>query len=158
MNLLSTEARCRRSCFVAGHEVVLADEQKWMVPCRTVPDYADEDTAHTHRGLLLGILEADDDADRRRNELALIIFLLRQNYKLTSAELQALLAFPNGSGALLQAQRDFRLIADAHLRDSAWEPEPETSCGLPVTWVSRLRMQLTLSGRLRRLWLGASES
>jgi hypothetical protein len=78
----------RRPQLIAGIVVRLADRQEWWLP-----------TADALRGdsefeaLLRAIDESEDCSEMMLGELAVTIFLLRRNYALGAADLEALLSF-----------------------------------------------------------------
>lgn len=112
----------RRSDFLEGAALRLADGGFWTVP--TPGDHANrgrpaaaalESLGPRYHAALEAIREAEDDSERLRAELVLAIILLRRNYDLDSAALQAILSFDDGE-SLTRMQRAMTDIASAHLR------------------------------------------
>ena len=91
----------RRSEFVEGTRIALADGQRWSFPPR--PTGQDDPE---YDGLLRTIFEAEDDPERLRGELALSILLLSRNYVLGPTDYQKLLGFRQGDPGLSRMQRE----------------------------------------------------
>jgi hypothetical protein len=85
--------------FVEGTRITLANGQAWSLPD---PSSFGED--QNHQALLRAIVEAEDEPERLRAELALTIFLLSRNYRLTSADYMAVLDYGPGDPALGELQ------------------------------------------------------
>ena len=99
------------------------------------------------------VLEAEDEAERLRAELALAILLLATNYDLAPSDYGALLDYPPGDPALAAVQRAFHDLAMDYVR--AGRPTAESR---PATrgWTSNLPDRKTgfdvLLGRVFRGW------
>ena len=87
----STQAP-RRPGFAAGIDVRLSDGATW-----TLPVYEASRQDAEHAALFAAALEAEDQAEALRVELALLILLLSRNYDLAPDQLAALLTFPPGA-------------------------------------------------------------
>jgi hypothetical protein len=83
-----------RSRFRKGSKLRLADNRLWTLPA---PPYDSRGGPAPfrieHAGLLKAIVEADYDFERRLAELAFVVFLLGENYALSPADYERLLAF-----------------------------------------------------------------
>ena len=66
-------------------------------------------------GLIHAIMEAEDQSDRRRAELALVIFLIGLNYQLSSTVLANLFTFQPRSRELTNSQQAFESLARDHI-------------------------------------------
>jgi hypothetical protein len=139
------ELLCRRPEFKPGVAIRLADDQAWIFPAPpSNRDLGTED--EDYRGLLNVLCEAEDLRELRMAELAMAIFLIRQNYRLIAKDLESLLSFPPGSQALANSQSAFHALAQAHLRaqfeaqgsptsePSNHEPKPSGVAGF-LTWI-----------------------
>ena len=66
----------------------------WTLPTSSDAWRGDRASRRTeYTGLLQAIVEAEDDAERGLAELALIVFLLGENYSLSATDYQRLLVF-----------------------------------------------------------------
>jgi hypothetical protein len=96
--------------------IELADRQSWVFPSpRVEPRVGITLVGPDYRSLLRAVREAVDDAERRRSELALAIFLLGSNYELSPIDYQQLLCFPSGAPELVEVQQEFHRLAQDHL-------------------------------------------
>jgi len=93
------EKALRLPTFVEGTRIGLANGQAWSLP--DPPSYGEDDE---HQALLRVIVEAEDEPERLRAELALTIFLLSRNYHLTSTDYTELLDYAPGDPALGEMQ------------------------------------------------------
>src|SRR4051794_14479361 len=93
------ESALRRTGFVEGPRVRLADGGLWALPLRD-PKLDDPD----YDALLAMVAESEDRAEMLRSELALTIFLLMRNYDLLPDALDVLLRFAPGDPALAATQ------------------------------------------------------
>ena len=110
------ELQTRRSSFRQGRRIQLADRQVWTFPLPSrewigiawppTEDY----TAH-----IQSMIEAEDDSETRRAELAFAIFLLAQNYDLSPVDYQQLLDFGPDSAEAIHWQFAFHELAHEHL-------------------------------------------
>lgn len=132
------EMALRRPEFRPGISIRLADGQFWTFPAPSSPERAGEGGAsgpgHSqpdseYDDLIGGVLEAEDEVERLRAELALAIHLLGKNYDLEPADYGRVLEFPPGSPALTALQCDFHALAVAHARKPRCRSQ-----GLPVRW------------------------
>ena len=138
------EEAARRSAFVEGARIVLADGQTWSLSGR----WSGRDDPEFD-ALLRAVFEADDVADQLRSELAMTIVLLSRNYQLGPADYQALLSFPPGASALSTLQRavhEFVIDQARKFKDQidwgrpAYVPPPiRWEPAAPSTWSARLR-------------------
>ena len=89
------ELSSRRSRFQPGTPICLANGQEWTLPGPTADsEFAVEGGPETeYLGLIHAIMEAEDQSDRRRAELVLVIFLIGLNYQLSSTDLANLFTF-----------------------------------------------------------------
>ncbi len=109
------ELLSRCSDFQAGREIRLADDQPWIFPAPAEnASFAVEDDAD-YRGLIRAIREAENRSERLMAELALALFLFRQNYRVSPAELEFLFTFPPESRELASSQHAFGMLAQDHL-------------------------------------------
>ena len=111
------ERELRRPDFRPGLPIRLADGQSWTFP--DPPDRAGEDTARfdpEYRALVAALLEAEDDVERLRTELALAIHLLARNYDLRPADYAGILEYPPSAPGLGALQRALHAVALEHLR------------------------------------------
>jgi hypothetical protein len=67
-------------------------------------------------GLIRAVLEAESHAEARLAELALAMFLLGQNYRLTPQDYQELFTFTPDSAELANSQSAFHDLALDHIR------------------------------------------
>jgi hypothetical protein len=111
------ELKSRRSDFHSGKAIYLADRRTWTFPSPVEGGIAtDEPTQSEYVGLLRAVLEAESHAEARLAELALAIFLLGQNYRLTPPEYQQLFTFTPDSAELTESQSAFHDLALDHIR------------------------------------------
>ncbi len=106
----------RRSLFRQGKPIHLADGQMWIFPAP--PRGAEWNAAPfgaDYQGIIAAIMEAEDEPERLRGELALAIFLLSQNYRLAPNDYQLLLGSTPDSLETTDWQLAFREIAQDHL-------------------------------------------
>jgi len=125
---MRNEVALRRPDFRPGIAIRLANGQAWTFPAPSAsPGMAAEGDLSGRRSsrpdpeyeaLIRAVLEAEDEIEGRRVELALAIYLLGQNYDLGPADYSRLLEFPPGNPALAALQRDFHNLAADHLRHS----------------------------------------
>ena len=144
------ELICRRPNFRAGREITLADHQQWTFPApRERAGSASRDSDDEYVGLLRVVWEAEDLHERRLAELALAIYLIDLNYRLSSAQLEFLFTFRSGSPELAASQQAFSALAQEHLQSMYPEailPQPSS-----VTRPSQHGVWLRLRGWFRRL-------
>jgi hypothetical protein len=111
------ERSCRRTVYRPGRAVLLADGQHWTFPAPTEGEPAGAgQVGPDYEALLRAIIEAEDQDERRRVELALAITLLACNYQLAAHDYAALLDFGPGDPALSAVQAALGEIASDHLR------------------------------------------
>lgn len=111
------ELMSRRSDFHAGRGICLADHRTWTFPTPVERWIASLDTAEgDYIGLIRAVLEAESQAEARLSELALAMFLLGQNYRLTPQNYQELFTFKSGSIELANSQSAFHDLALDHIR------------------------------------------
>lgn len=123
------ERSLRRTNFLGGIPVTLADGQRWSLPMP--PDEPGEDSdlllemfGPDYEELMEAIAEADDETDLLRLDLALSILLLARNYDLAPDALTRLLCFPDRDD-LARMRRASRPVLMAHVR--AWDAERSAS-------------------------------
>lgn len=153
------ERSCRRPGFRPGHTVRLADGQFWTFPAPVEEEGATPPALEgRYQALVRACLEAEDEPDRRRSELALAIALLDSNYLLESTDFSALLEFEPGSPTAESFRNALAGIVIEHVRalwKSAGTPEPSQSgpdWGLlvrPWKWLSVHSHSAHPSGRRR---------
>ena len=110
------EASSRHSSFRQGSEIQLADGQTWVFPAP--PEGSEWNFAPfgaEYRGLIRGILEAEDSSEIRLAELAFAIFLLGHNYRLSRADYESLLGSNPNSSDSRDWQVAFHQLAEDHL-------------------------------------------
>ena len=110
------ELMSRRPDFFAGKGIYLADRRIWTFPAPaerwiTTSDTADGD----YVGLIRAVVEADSHAEARLAELALAMFLLGQNYRLSPGDYQHLFTFKSNSEELAESQSAFHDLALDHI-------------------------------------------
>jgi hypothetical protein len=110
------ETRHRRADFLPGCTVCLADGQLWTLPTAPRTAGSSHELGPDYDALIDALDQAEDEAERARGELVLVIFLLTRNYNLTPMDYQSLLMAPSGSSALARLQSQFRKIAEMHAR------------------------------------------
>jgi hypothetical protein len=110
---LRDEVLSRRSSFRSGTQVQLSDGQTWVLPAppkKSEPKTTSFGIAYTD--IIHAILEAEDRPEQCLGELSFAIFLLEQNYHLSPADYQRLLASSTSSSDL---QTAFHQIAQEHV-------------------------------------------
>jgi hypothetical protein len=110
------ELMSRLPDFHAGREICLADRRTWTFPApaeRWITSEGD------YIGLIKAVLEAESHAEARLAELALAMFLLGQNYRLTPPDYQELFTFTSDSAELADSQCAFHDLALDHIRNLA---------------------------------------
>src|SRR3954454_218699 len=100
----------RRPGFHPGHAIRMADGQEWTLPGPGCPGISGAE----YESLLAGLSEAEDEPERLRAELALAIYLLDRNYRLTPEDFTSLLGCPADDDRLARLQAGFRAAAAAH--------------------------------------------
>ena len=100
------ETRARRTGFVVGPTVRLADGRDWSLPLRE-PGVSDRE----YDALLALIDTSEDRNEALRAELALTIFLLLRNYDLPPDAVDFLLRFAPGDRALAVLQAGVHEVA-----------------------------------------------
>ena len=113
------ESRHRRADFLPGCTVCLADGQLWTLPTAPRAAESSHELGPDYDALLDALVQAEDETDRARGELVLVIFLLTRNYHLAPEEYQSLLIAPSGSPAHARLKNQFREIAEVHTRREA---------------------------------------
>ncbi len=117
---LADELLKRRRGFCDGAKIALADGQLWTIPA---PPKAlgleSEAFGIEYVGLIQAVREAESLSELRLAELSLAIFLLGENYSLSSSEYERLLGFMPGSQELAEWQNRFHRIAEQHLESMA---------------------------------------
>jgi hypothetical protein len=151
MKVAATESLNRSCDFQPGRGIELADGQAWIFPCPSEGTSISVGSARDeYYGLIRAIAEAEDKGERQMADLAMAIFLLRLNYRLTSEDLQYLFTFPSDSERLRNSQVAFRALATDHLRHEC-ESAPATTSDAEQE--GRIRPgALPLFHRLRALW------
>lgn len=120
------ECHFRRGNFLGGLPILLADGQEWAVPGPREIACADEGVRADVEDLVSVIVEAENQVESRRGELALAICLLETNYELSPADYQRVLDCDPGDPRLVAMQAAFRDLARRHaeaLRPAATPPE-----------------------------------
>ncbi len=111
------EKTCRRPGFRPGRSIRLADGQFWTFPAPVEGGRTDDPgPVPAYRALLRACLEAEDEPEQRRAELALGIALLDCNYVLDSSDFSSLLEFPAGDPNAFSVQEGLACVAVEHLR------------------------------------------
>jgi hypothetical protein len=119
--LMLDEESLRRPDFLPGIPVRMADGQLWSLP--EAPDRYPRMAyggapRREYAATVAAVLDAEDEAERRRAELALTIALLARNYDLGPAEYQELLGGESGGPATATLQRAFHNVALEHMDSS----------------------------------------
>jgi hypothetical protein len=114
---LADELSCRRPSFRPGKEIQLADGQAWTFPA---PPLESEWKVLPFDGqyveILQAISESEDRAEQRLGELALAIFLLGHNYRLSPADYERMLGSSESSAAASDWKLAVEQCAQEHLR------------------------------------------
>jgi len=115
-SLTSFLRHCGRSSFRQGRQIQLADGQSWIFPAPPKgPEWTAVPFGTEYKGIIQAILEAEDDSEQRRAELAFAIFLLGHNYRLSPADYERLLGSTPESPDSRDWQLAFHRIAQDHL-------------------------------------------
>jgi hypothetical protein len=100
----------RRSQFEGGVWIKMADGQEWLFgdpPAQGVdPDYD---------GLVQGLLEAEDQHEARKFELAIGMLLLSRNYQPSAREYEEIFSFSNGDAARSSAEEAISTLIGSDL-------------------------------------------
>ncbi len=105
------EFSSRRPSFRSGSPIQLSDGQTWIIPSPpTELERSSTPFKTAYVDIIKAIMEAEDSSEQRLGELAFAIFLLDQNYHLSPADYQRLLAPGTGDW-----QFAFHQIAQNHL-------------------------------------------
>jgi hypothetical protein len=144
------ELMSRHPEFHAGRGILLADKQVWTFPAPVGEwSFSVAAAGDEYLDLIRAILEAEDTSDQRLAELALAIFLLGQNYQLTSLDYQRLFTFQPNSTELADSQSAFHDLARDHIEYVvATGVMPMSTCP-SGRWAGGLTRLLT---RLRTYW------
>jgi hypothetical protein len=111
------ELTSRRPDFHPGKGICLADLRTWTFPAPVEQWIASPDADQgDYVGLIRSVLEAESHAEARLAELALAMFLLGQNYRLTPLDYQELFTFRSDSAELASSQTAFHDLALDHIR------------------------------------------
>jgi hypothetical protein len=149
-----SEAGFRRLNFLGGRFVRLADGRGWAFPGPSEIAAAGQTLGAEVLALLVGIAEAEDEADRLRGELALAIRLLATNYDLSPADYSRLLSSPPGSLEIAEMQMSFRDLARSHAQALEPREAPTVSQGRRFHWPTFRRHRLVPGrvGQGKRTW------
>jgi len=133
---MPSESALRRPGFCPGQAIRMADDQEWTIPdpgCTEV-------RGAEYESLLQALTEAGDEADLLRAELALTIYLLSRNYRLTPEDYTAILGVSGDDDRLARVQAGCRAAASAHIaRGRASLPhQPDRKGPEPESWRSGL--------------------
>jgi hypothetical protein len=110
------EVLSRRSSFLPGREIRLADRHPWAFPAPTREwTLKTWPAAEEYSRLMHALIEVEDDSERGLAELAFAIFLLGQNYRLTPADYQQLLDFGPESAESIHCRTAFHEVTQEHL-------------------------------------------
>ena len=119
------EVALRRPDFLPGSPVRLADGRWWTLPDPPRPDARGAAAPGGWSGFgpdyaatVAAVGQAEDEAERRRAELALAICLLVRNYDLTADTLCALLGDHPGDPSPAAMQEAFHQVAQEHARSA----------------------------------------
>lgn len=124
------ESDLRRDDFLPGIPVVLADGAAWTMPgpppwpATAVADPRHATFAAEYAANVAMVMEAEDEAERCRAELALAIVLLGRNYRLGPAEYRVALAPEPGSPAAAALAVRLREAAEPHVDRARAAPCP----------------------------------
>ena len=149
-----SEAGFRRLDFLGGRFIRLADGREWAFPGPSEIAAAGQTLGAEVMALLVGIAEAEDEADRLRGELALAIRLLAINYDLSPADYSRLLSSPPGSPGIAEMQMSFRDLAHRHAQALESREAPTVSQGRRFHWPTfrRHRLAPRRAGQAKRTW------
>lgn len=136
------EQALRRPAFVEGTRIRLANGQDW-----SFPDQPLHPEDHELIAVLRAIVEAEDESERLRGELALSILLLSRNYDLSPTDFQAILSYAPGDPALAEMQHVVHDLATRHSRDLLRLSNPNSN-SLPLS-VTHWRLANLLKPRNR---------
>src|SRR3954471_11611022 len=131
------EESLRRPDFLPGIPVRMADGQIWSLPKAPdrYPRMADGGVlGQDYEAMVAEVLDAEDEAEQRRAELALAIALLARNYDLGPADYQELLGGESGGPITAALQRAFSDVALEH----AYSLQPRAVAGparRPRVWI-----------------------
>lgn len=116
------EMALRRSDFLPGVRIRLADGQEWTLPGAPSGDPGPEAggpepdaLGADYAGIVAAILEAENEAERRRAELALGIALLARNYRLAPSDFRAVLGACSGMSAAANVGLALHAVAREHV-------------------------------------------
>src|SRR4051794_3064968 len=120
------ERKMRRPGFLDGPSIRLGDGQLWAFPSPDGIASASDHGAATRtasdaavdlefEATLRAVIEAEDEAEQLRAELALAIYLLSRNYDLGPADYRAILG-PPSSQTLEAMKQSFHQLAMDHIR------------------------------------------
>jgi hypothetical protein len=128
--MVSEKAR-RRAEFQAGTGIKMADGQEWLFSSPPPPG-----TDAEYDGLVEGLLEAEDQNDARKSELAIAMFLLSRNYQPTPREYEEIFSFRTQDATRSSAQEAISGLISADLdrrrRHSALERSSSAALRHPM--------------------------
>jgi hypothetical protein len=115
---LAEERARRQPSFRPGRTIELADGQRWTFPAP--PKGSEWNSAPfgpACAGILRAIVEAEDNAEARRAELALAIYLLGHNYRLSPADFERVLGPSEHSPDSIDWQLTFHQTVQDYVRN-----------------------------------------
>lgn len=150
---MSDEIRRRRSQFREGSKLRFADHQLWTLPAPADASRGGPAPFKVeYTGLLKSIVEAEDDSERRLAELALVVFLLGENYSLSPADYDALLAFKSETAESTAWQLALDDILQEHLRYFNYSASSSEKGVVPIAPGKFIRLVSWFRNHLRLPW------
>jgi hypothetical protein len=120
-NQMPDEKTMRRSEFVPGVSILLADDHLWVFPSPDAKRFAQVQPLGAHseqpdyQAIIRGMIEAEDISELLRAELAFAIYLLGQNYDLSPLAYQELFLFGSDDPRLETMRQSIRHLAQSHI-------------------------------------------
>lgn len=150
---MSDEIRCRRSRFREGSKLRLADHQTWTLPAPADASRGGPAPFKVeYTGLLRAIVEAEDDSERRLAELAFVVFLLGENYSLSPADYDVLLAFTPETEESSAWQLAVQALVQEHLRCFDYSATSSETGEVPIAPGKFTRLLSWFRNHLRLPW------
>jgi hypothetical protein len=125
------ETSRRRSRFQGEAWIRMADEQEWLF---TVPQTPGVDADYD--ALVQGLLEAEDQSEARKFELAIAILLLSRNYQPSPCEYEEILCFGSADAAR-SAQEAISTLICSNLDQARRDTAPDRSASAAFSPPSR---------------------
>ncbi len=100
----------RKSGFAGGVWIRMADGQEWLFSNPPAPGNDPE-----YDALVQGLLEAEDESEARKFELAIAIWLLSRNYQPSPREYEEIFSFASDNAARSCAQEAISTLIASNL-------------------------------------------